>query len=220
MRKKLKSRIATRFLFGLCTFAAASGVSVIAAGAQTTRTASVNAPEPQKPTDWRKLKIKEPVTSIGCNSARRPGKPYFVEFRSRTAASYGHTFVFYGQLGSGPRFASYKVAGLHPAGDDPDIYLKGHVIPVPAETGVSWGDTDEQYLTARFCVALNAAEYNKMVAQIRKLQAEKKTWLAVGYNCNSFGADIAKHIGLDTPNPNLYLPEMFVKRLADLNSKK
>ncbi len=164
--------------------------------------------------------IKQPVTQTGCRGAMTSGKPYFVEFRSRTAASYGHTFVFYGRLGGGNRFASFKVAGLHPKGEDPETYMRGHWTPVPAETGVSYGDLDEQYLTARFCVTLTEAQYGKMVAYIRKLQSETKTWHAPTYNCTSFAADIARHIGLDTPNPNLYLPEVFIKRLAEDNSRK
>src|SRR5437016_956608 len=42
--------------------------------------------------------IKEPISAKGCAGASGGSKPYFVEFRSRTAASYGHTFVFYGRL--------------------------------------------------------------------------------------------------------------------------
>jgi hypothetical protein len=164
--------------------------------------------------------IKMPVTQTGCKAAMAPGKPYFVEFRSRGAQSYGHTFVFFGRLGAGNRFASYSVAGLHPAGEEASTYIQGHWSPVPAETGVSWGDLDEQYLTARFCVTLNEAEYKKVVAVIRNLQATKKTWHAGTYNCNSFGADIAKAAGLDTPNPNMYLPERFINRLAEDNPRK
>lgn len=188
--------------FGACALAVASLLSAPAA-AQTE----------QK----KRAPIKQPVTSVGCNAARAPGKPYFVEFRSRTAASYGHTFVFFGSLGSGKRFASFKVAGLHPKGDDPATYIQGHWAPVPAETGVSYGDLDEQYLTGRFCVTLTPAEYQRARAYIEKLQRETKTWHAPTYNCNSFAADIAKHIGLDTPNPNLYLPDVFIKRLAEDN---
>lgn len=164
--------------------------------------------------------IKMPVTQTGCKDAMAPGKPYFVEFRSRGAQSYGHTYVFFGRLGTGNRFASYSVAGLHPAGEDPATYIQGHFAPVPAETGVSYGDLDEQYLTARFCVTLNEAEYRKAVAFIKNLQATKKTWQAGTYNCNNFAADIAKHIGLDTPNPNIYLPERFINRLAEDNPRK
>ncbi len=163
--------------------------------------------------------IKMPVTQTGCKAAMAPGKPYFVEFRSRGAASYGHTYVFHGRLGGGNRFASYSVAGLHPKGEDPSTYIQGHWSPVPAETGVSYGDLDEQYLTARFCVTLTEAEYRKAVVYIKNLQATKKTWHAGTYNCNSFGADIAKFIGLDTPNPNMYLPERFINRLAEDNPR-
>ena len=161
--------------------------------------------------------IKQPVTQTGCKAAMAPGKPYFVEFRSRGAQSYGHTFVFHGRLGAGNRFASFSVAGLHPKGEEASTYIQGHWAPVPAETGVSWGDLDEQYLTARFCVTLTESEYRRAVAYIRNLQATKKTWHAGTYNCNSFAADIAKFIGLDTPNPNMYLPERFINRLAEDN---
>jgi hypothetical protein len=161
--------------------------------------------------------IKIPVNSSGCKSARAPGKPYFIEFRSRTAVSYGHTFVLHGRLGDGNRFAGYQIAGLHPKGDDPNVYMQGMMVPVASETGPSWGDQDEQYLTARFCVTLTEAEYRKALAYIKHLQATKKTWHATTYNCNAFAADIARHIGLDAPNPNMYLPQAFITRLGDAN---
>jgi hypothetical protein len=161
--------------------------------------------------------IKIPVNSSGCKSVRAAGKPYFIEFRSRTAVSYGHTFVLHGRLGDGNRFASYQIAGLHPKGDDPNVYMQGMMVPVESETGPSWGDQDEQYLTARFCVTLTEAEYRKALAYIKHLQATKKTWHATTYNCNAFAADIARHIGLDSPNPNMYLPQSFINRMADLN---
>jgi hypothetical protein len=189
-----------------------------AANSQPTKPQASAAASGQRTAQVKREPIKEPVTSRGC--ARVPGKPYFVEFRSRTAASYGHTFVFYGTIGGGKSFANFKVAGLHPKGDDPATYIQGHWAPVEAETGVSYGDLDEQFLTARFCVPLNQADFNRAVAHIRHLQATTKTWHAPTYNCNSFAADIAKHIGLDTPNPNAYLPETFIKRLAEDNSRK
>jgi hypothetical protein len=66
-------------------------------------------------------------------------------------------------------------------------------------------------------VTLSEAEYRKALAYIKHLQATKKTWHATTYNCNAFAADIARNIGLDSPNPNMYLPESFIKRMADLN---
>jgi hypothetical protein len=75
-------------------------------------------------------------------------------------------------------------------------------------------------MTGRHCVTLSEAEYNKVVAYIRELQAKHTTWHASTYNCNAFAADIAKFVGLDTPNPNLYLPDVFIKRLGELNPHK
>jgi hypothetical protein len=163
--------------------------------------------------------IKIPVSSSGCNAARAPGKPYFVEFRSRGAQSFGHTFVLFGKLGEGNRFASYKIAGLHPRGDSAQ-YTMGLWIPVPADTGPSDGDVDEQFMTARYCVTLTEAEYNRLVPYIRQLQSEHKTWHGTTYNCNSFGMDVAKFVGLDTPNPNASLPKDLIEKLADLNRNR
>ncbi len=169
-----------------------------------------------KPASEAKEPIKEPVTAKGCAGASGGGKPYFVEFRSRTAASYGHTFVFYGRLGGGSKFASFQVAGLHPAGDAA-AYVTGHIVPVPAETGVSYGDLDEQYLTARWCVPITEAEYGKVVAAVKKLQATKTTWHALGYNCNAFAGEIAEAIGLKIPSGHLVYPEVYINSLRELN---
>ena len=163
--------------------------------------------------------IKIPVNSSGCKNARAPGKPYFIEFRSRGALSFGHTFVLYGKLGDGPRFASYTIAGLHPKGDSTN-YTMGLWMPVAAETGPSDGDADEQFLTARYCVALTEPEYSRLVPYIKSLQVEHKTWHGPTYNCNSFGMDVAKFIGLDTPHPNANLPKDLIEKLADLNKNK
>jgi hypothetical protein len=161
--------------------------------------------------------IKYPVNSKACSHPA--GKPYFVEFRARNAASWGHTFVLYGKLGSGTHYASYKVAGLHPAGDSTQ-YTIGIWMPVKAETGASDGDIDEQFLAAKYCVPLSEAEYNKLVPYIKKLQSEHKTWHGAGYNCNSFGMDIAKFVGLDAPNPNMHVPQELIKLLKTSNEHR
>ena len=160
-------------------------------------------------------KIKQPVTAAACKP--QPGKPYFVEFRSRTAASYGHSFVLHGKLGANGRFGKFEVAGLHPKGYDPNVYMQGHVMPVPADTGASWGDLDEQYLTARYCVVLSEAEYQRTAAYIRRLQATSKEWHAPTNNCNSFIGDVARHMGLLAPPTPILLPEHFVGLIKDLN---
>jgi hypothetical protein len=165
----------------------------------------------QSPAD----KIKQPVTAAACKP--QPGKTHFVEFRSRTAASYGHSFVLHGRLGAPGKFAKVEVAGLHPQGYDPAVYMQGHVMPVRAETGASWGDLDEQYLTARYCVVLSEAEYKRAHAYIKRLQATTKEWHAPTNNCNSFIGDIARHMGLLAPPTPILLPEHYVTLIKDLN---
>jgi hypothetical protein len=159
--------------------------------------------------------IKEPVTAAACKP--QPGKTHYVEFRSRTAASYGHSFVLFGKLGTAGKFASVEVAGLHPRGDDPAVYMQGHVVPVPSETGASDGDLDEQYLTARYCVVLNEAEYNKIVGFIRRLQARETEWHAPTKNCNWFIGEIASELGLLAPPTPVLYPETYVNTIRDMN---
>jgi hypothetical protein len=159
--------------------------------------------------------IKEPVTAAACK--REPGRTHYVEFRSRTAASYGHSFVLFGKLGPGVKFASVQVAGLHPRGDDPAVYMQGHVVPVPSETGASDGDLDEQYLTARFCVALTETEYNRIVGFIRRLQLRETEWHAPTKNCNWFIGEIASELGLIAPPTPILYPETYVNAIKDMN---
>jgi hypothetical protein len=159
--------------------------------------------------------IREPVTAAACKP--EPGRQYFVEFRSRTAASYGHSFVFHGKLAGGNKFAKFDVAGLHPRGEDPAVYMQGHMMPVPAETGVSDGDLDEQYLTARYCVVMSEAEYNRVAAFIRRLQMTTKEWHAPTKNCNYFLGEIAEYMKLKAPPTAFLYPESYVNMLRDLN---
>jgi hypothetical protein len=58
---------------------------------------------------------------------------YYFEFRSRQAWDYGHTFVVFGRVGESP--SKKNVAGLSPKGDDPQMWLMGHYVPVPSDTG-------------------------------------------------------------------------------------
>src|SRR3954470_569712 len=85
---------------------------------------------------------------------------YFVEFRSRYALSYGHTFLVHGRLNAKGEVAQLTpelVAGLHPKGEGPQLWTVGHVMPVPSETGPSDGDLEEEYVSARFRVLLSEA---------------------------------------------------------------
>jgi len=142
--------------------------------------------------------------------AAAPG-PYYVDFRARTAATYGHAFVWYGKTSE----KQVEVAGLAPAGDELP-YLLGHLIFVPSETGASYGDLDEQYLTASYRVYLNEADAKKVFAYIKHLQDTSPLWNAATANCTAFIGRIATFMGLDAPF-HLLKPEEYVNKLRELN---
>lgn len=144
------------------------------------------------------------------------GMAYFVEFRSRYALSYGHTFLVHGRLGPSGRIVTSEVAGLHPAGDDPTPWMIGHVLPVPSETGASDGDTEDQYISARYRINLTADQYQKVSAYIRKLQSSSPMWHAVLYNCNAFVGDVANFMGLKTPG-TMAMPAEYINGIRSMN---
>lgn len=137
--------------------------------------------------------------------------PYYVDFRARTAASWGHAFVWYGKTSE----RQVEVAGLTPKGDEVE-YVLGYMTLVPSETGASYGDLDPQYLTANYRVYLNEADAKRVFAYIKKLQASSPVWNAETFNCTSFIGDIASYMGLKTPSRWLR-PENYVNRLKEMN---
>jgi hypothetical protein len=155
--------------------------------------------------------------------AEAPGGGYFVEFRSRHAASYGHTFLVHGRLNErgeiGP-LTPDQVAGLHPATESPTPWMIGHVVPVPSETGPSDGDLEEEYVSARFRVMLTEPEYRRVVAHIRQKQKNSPLWHAVMYNCNAWVGDIARYMGLKAPMNTLQFPAEYINELREMNAMR
>jgi hypothetical protein len=143
--------------------------------------------------------------------ARTEKGPYYVDFRARTAASWGHAFVWYGKTSE----RAVEVAGLTPAGDTL-AYVLGHLTFVPSETGASYGDLDPEYLTASYRVYLNEADARRVFAYIKKLQATSPVWNAETFNCTGFIGDIAAYMGLNVPN-RWQRPENFVNALREMN---
>jgi hypothetical protein len=225
MQSILKNAIRVGFVVGLYVVTASTAFEVASAGAQNARSANA-APSratlanPHGDTLTSAPSGTAPASAhdgAPANDARS-GKPYFIEFRARNAAQYGHTFVLYGRVGT-----KGTIAGFHPAGDKPDCencsalpWMIGHILPVPAETGASDGDNEpELYLTARYRIMLTAAEYKTVDAYIKYKQANKKMWHALFANCNQFAADIAEFIGLKTPgtwNPSRVFVELLTER--------
>jgi hypothetical protein len=155
--------------------------------------------------------------------ARKPapaklGGRFFVDFRSRTAASYGHAFIWYGQLTPQGKVGLIEVAGLHPATDNPIPYILGHIMPVPSEHGKSYGDLDEQYLTANYRVYLNEADAKRVFAYIQHLEGSSPLWMATVYNCTAFLADVARFMGMKAPATATWMyPETFINSLKEMN---
>src|SRR4051794_9985931 len=143
--------------------------------------------------------------------AREAKGPYYVDFRARTAASWGHAFVWFGKTGE----RKVEVAGLTPAGDTVP-YVLGHLIWVPSETGASYGDLDPEYLTASYRVYLNEPDAKKVFAYIKQLQASSPVWNAETFNCTGFIGSIADFMGLKTPF-HLKRPKNYVNSLKEMN---
>lgn len=165
------------------------------------------------------------LSALGQDSDTTGAKPtvagsvgqYFVEFRARYAWDYGHTFIVHGRVGEPLTKAS--VAGLSPVGDDATAWVVGHYIPVPAETGWTDGDLEDQYISARYRVYMSKAQYDRVMAFVRQLQAKHHVWSAELYNCNAFVADIAQFMGLRVPKSTLIYPKVFINNLRQINTQ-
>jgi hypothetical protein len=196
-------------LVSVSVAALALGLVVLPASAQTTNNPSIAAPEAKA------APVAKPRTAF---------KPYFIEFRSRAAASYGHMYILYGQVNGRNEIIKSDIAGLHPAGDRNDCencsvytWTIGHLIPVPAETGASDGDLEEKYVTARYRVMVDAAEFKRVSAYIKKLQADNPQWHALWNNCVGFGRSVANFMNLKMPSALWIEPKDLVEGLRELN---
>jgi hypothetical protein len=144
------------------------------------------------------------------------GGQYFIEFRSRYAWDYGHTYMVFGRVGE--RLTTANVAGLSPVGDDATAWVIGHYVPVPAETGATDGDLEEKYISARYRVTMDKPEFDRLVTYIRHLQATSHVWSAPLYNCNAFAGDVAKFMGLKVPASSIIYPRVYINNLRKINT--
>jgi hypothetical protein len=198
MRNRLSDRARYAWRAGLFALGALMSLGLSAANAQ-------DAPKPIV----RAAGAKTAVITSGSGA-------YYIEFRSRYAWDYGHTYVVHGRVGEAPNKDS--VAGLSPVGDDATAWVIGHYVPVPAETGWTDGDLEDKYVSARYRVLMSKDQYDRVVAHIKELQATSHTWSAELYNCNAFVADIAKYMGLQVPSSTLIYPKIFVNNLRKINT--
>jgi hypothetical protein len=192
-------------LVGVCALAVAAGFGLSTAKAQDTGQVSAKA-ETQA----------SAAVHVGPEHAgETSSKPYFVEFRARSAHSYGHTFLVHGRVGQ--RITKRDVIGLHPASESSVPWMIGHLIPVVSETGASDGDYEDKYIIARYRVLLTEAEYKKTLGMMRGMQRNHPVWHAVLYNCNRFVGDIAQNMGLRAPGNSLLMPKEYINTLKAVN---
>jgi hypothetical protein len=182
--------------------------------------AYANAVEPPTSAPAVKTNSKAKQTAAGRKGTSKDAGQPFIEFRSRYALSYGHTFVVFGRLNARGEVGEIKpdmVAGLHPKGDTSTPWTVGHMIPVPADTGYSDGDLEEEYVSNRFRVTLSEEQYAKLVAHIRHKQANSPLWHAALYNCNLWTGEIAQYLGLKT-GFHWLPPAEYIQKIRDMNS--
>jgi hypothetical protein len=173
----------------------------------------------QLPADEPARRGKAQAAGKRKTAERSSAGQYFVEFRSRYALSYGHTFLVHGRLGpkGEVKLTPETVAGLHPAGAGPQLWTVGHVMFVPSETGPSDGDLEEEYVSARYRVLLSEAEYRTIAAHIRQKQKSSPMWHAVFYNCNAWVGEIARFMGLKAPANSTLYPADYINNLKEIN---
>jgi hypothetical protein len=205
MTKRL-NRVVLGLLAGAVVQAAAfvGGVQVVSANDSQTRAATTSVVASAGP-------VADPTATRKANASATIG-PYYVDFRARTAASWGHAFVWYGKTGQ----RAVDVAGLTPAGET-GSYVLGYLTWVPSETGASYGDLDPQYLTAHYKVYLSEPDAKRVFAYIKHLQANSPVWNAELTNCTGFIGEIAEFMGLKTPS-RWTRPENYVNELKALNN--
>jgi hypothetical protein len=220
---------AIKVLMFLVSFAAAAQISKALAWEHSGGTHGVVMAASSASSSAAAQKKHLPATD-GAAVGYSPVRRYFVEFRARNAASYGHMYVTYGEVNERHEVIRSEIAGFFPAGDSRDCencsvynWTIGHVLPVPSEIGVSDGDLEEQYVLARFRVWIDAAQYKRLVAYINQRKANRAPWNAFLNNCVTFGRDVAVFLNLKVPflmrvAPSVVMyPKDVVQRLAEAN---
>jgi len=204
MQDRHMNRVRAGCCFRLFALAATLGLGVCSAVAQ-------DAGRPARPAPRTAVARAESVTQAA------PTGQYYIEFRSRYSWDYGHSYVIHAQVGE--RLTADNVAGLSPQGEGSTLWMLGHVIPVPADTGATDGDLEDKYTNARWRLYVSKAQYDRVVAHIRELQATTKTWTIGLNNCNAFIADVAQFMGLKVPRSNVIFPKVFINNMRQINTR-
>lgn len=157
-----------------------------------------------------------PRPSAG-NSSELPVGTHVIEFRARTGPDIiGHSYILFGRVGPDGSIVDSTQAGLYPS----DV------------TGFAFGIAGTQATTEPVALdnaippsiiyrrALTPAQYARLSAAIADAREDPPAWSWMGYNCNTFVADMAREIGMKTPTGGTWMaPMLFVAQLMDLNER-
>ncbi|MEJ8574662.1 hypothetical protein [Microbaculum marinum] len=140
---------------------------------------------------------------------------YAVEFRARTGPDIiGHSYLVFGRLGAAGDIVDPVHTGLYP--DD----VTGFAFAV----GGARATTESVPLDAEIAPtvvyrrALTARQYERLAAAVERARGEPPAWSWANYNCNTYLADLAREIGLETPAGSTWTaPTLFVAQLKALN---
>lgn len=145
---------------------------------------------------------------------RIAGAHYFIDFRARRGALFGHTFIVYGRVGADGQPLEAEYAGNYPA-DGRRGLIVGSVIPVRTIIGSVKGDLTDP-ATIIYRRKLTAAQFARVKAAVRHMRAQDHYWHLVFFNCNDFAVEIARSIGLSSP-PSWLVPHAYITALRAMN---
>ncbi len=170
-------------------------------------------PQPDAPPSAASAVTGSPSATASASPAVSSG--YYVEFRVAEIGVYGHSYAVFGRLNARGQPADAQYADLHPTGSYLNMAV-GHLVPVPANT--TWNpDVLKLPVASSYRKNLNAAQYAKLLAAVRRARANKQPyWNALTNNCNHFIAELARAVGLRAPT-DLKVSYAFVPAMRELN---
>lgn len=145
----------------------------------------------------------------------RAGSQYFVDFRSRPAYLFGHSFIVYGRLDARGKPVETRRAGIYPTDGQVGLIMGSVLLPVQASVrGVD--DDYKERPSNIYRKRLSAAQYARLLRVVGGLKRSEREWNLLFKNCNDFVIDVAKGMDLTSP-PSWLPPYYFVAGMRALN---
>jgi hypothetical protein len=141
---------------------------------------------------------------------------FYAEFRGRSEDDgFGHAYIVLGALDAAGNRVDTAVFGFVPKGPE-DQRWSGIAVPVEGLVGVSRSDFTQRP-DVSFRVPIRRANYQRLVRDLRGLQADWRVYALVGQNCNDLVGTVAHSLGLQIPLNGLQLPANYVAELKAIN---